>query len=115
MWKTVRIILRLVAVLAIAGAAYLVVYAPKATVLGADLITKVNVGVQCSSVWDQWTNHAQPATLALNGTSITQLPAAQSSCQSASHKIKYIAGGLVVGAVVILVVTLLRRPGRVRR
>jgi hypothetical protein len=112
----VRVLLRLIAAVALAGAIYLTIYQPKATVVGANLITKVNVGVQCSSVWDQWTNHAKPATLALNGTAITQLPAAQSSCQSASHKIKYIGGGLVAGAVVIFVLSFarLRRRPRVQ-
>jgi hypothetical protein len=108
-----RFLLRLVAVLLVAGAAYLVIFQPKATVASGSLIIKANVTVQCSSVWDQWTNHAQPATLALNGTSLARLPAAQSSCASASRTIKRVAGALVAGAVVALVVSFLFR--RVRR
>jgi hypothetical protein len=112
MWSWLRIVLRIVAVILIAGAAYLVVYQPGATVVGENLIAKANVNVKCSSAWDQWTHRAQPASLALNGTSLAQLPVAQSACNSASHKIKYFGAAMIVGAVGALVVSFVPRRAK---
>jgi hypothetical protein len=106
------------AILLLAGAVGLVAYAPKANVVGLDLVTKVNIAVQCSSVWDQETHHAQPAELTLNGHSTVSPAAAQSACLSASHTIKHIAVGLAVGAVIALGVSFFlrrSRPGGLRR
>ncbi|HEY3843399.1 MAG TPA: hypothetical protein VGL48_09125 [Acidimicrobiales bacterium] len=108
-----RLPLRFVALLLIGGAVVLVLWPPKANVASADLLTKVDVAVQCSSVWDQWTNHAQPAALTLNGSRLVSVPAAQSACQSASRKIKWAGGGAAGGAVVAVGLSfLLRRSPR---
>ncbi|HWE67349.1 MAG TPA: hypothetical protein VG298_11970 [Acidimicrobiales bacterium] len=112
MWRLLRVLLRFAAVVLLAVAVYLIVWAPKANVASADLVTKVSVTVQCSSVWDQWTHHAQPAALQVNGTSVTNLAAAQSSCQSASHTIKEAGAALTAGAVVALGVSLIPRRAR---
>jgi hypothetical protein len=109
-----RFILRMAAVLALVGAVVLVLYAPKATVVSATLV-KVNVSVQCSSVWSQETHHAQPAELTLNGHSTVPVAAAQSACQNGSTTIKHIAAGLVAGAVVAFGVSLLLRRSRLGR
>jgi hypothetical protein len=77
----------------VAVAVYLVVMRPTATVASANLLTKLNVQVQCASVWSQWTNQAKPPTLALNGQPLTNVAAAQNSCASASTTIKRIAEG----------------------
>jgi ABC-type nitrate/sulfonate/bicarbonate transport system permease component len=102
------------AILALVGAVVLVLYAPKATVAGVALV-KVNVSVQCSSVWSQETHHAQPAELTLNGHSTVPLAAAQSACQNASTTIKHIAAGLAAGGVVAIGVSLLLRRSRLAR
>jgi hypothetical protein len=107
-----RFLLRIAAVLLVAGAAYLVVWQPNANVAGADLLTKVSITVQCSSLWDQWTHHAHPAALDLNGKAVVNLQAAQSSCQSASSKIKRIAAGMTVGALVAVGTSFLFRRSR---
>jgi ABC-type nitrate/sulfonate/bicarbonate transport system permease component len=107
-----RFLLRVAALLLLAGAVYLVVLAPKATVASVGLGTNLNVQVQCSSVWDQETHHAQPATLAIGGHSLTSLPAAQSSCQSASRTIKEVVAGLTAGAVVAFGLSFLFRRSR---
>ncbi len=72
----------------------------------------MNLSVKCSSALDQWTNHAKPAALVLNGQPLASVPAAQSSCASASSTIKHIAGGLALGGVLAFGVSLLRRKPR---
>lgn len=109
MWHTLRVVLRLVAVVCLGVAIYLVVMKPTATVLGSSLLTKVDVGVQCSSEWSQWTGSDKPAALLLNGQPLTSVPEAQSSCANAGSTIKKVAGGLAGAAVLITAVSLLRR------
>jgi len=111
----IRFVLRLAAVLALAGAVYLVVLAPRATVAQSALLGKATtIQVGCSSVWSQETHHAKPAALLLDGHPLISVPEAQSSCASASTTIKHYAEGLVAGAVVLGGLSLLRRPGRRR-
>jgi hypothetical protein len=112
MLRLLRIPLRLAAVVAVGVAAYLVVLQPTATVASESLLSKVSIGVKCSSALDQWTNHAKPAALVLNGQPLASVPPAQSSCASASSTIKRIAGGLAVGGVLAFGVSLLRRRPR---
>ena len=115
MWAFVRVILRVVAVILLAVAVYLVVMQPSASVANENLLSKVDVGVRCSSVWSQWTNHAKPAALVLNGQPLTSVPQAQSSCASASTTIKRAAGGSVAASLVLTLVSLFRRrPSRSR-
>jgi hypothetical protein len=108
----IRILLRIVAVAALAVAAYLVVWQPKATVASVSLGTPINVSVQCSSLYNQWTHHAQPASLNLNSTRLVPLPAAQKACDSGSSKIKKIDAGLVIGAAVAMAVSIVFRRRR---
>jgi hypothetical protein len=109
-----RVVLRILAALLLAAAAYLVVLQPKDTLAGGDLITKVSIGVQCSSLSDQWLHHTKPAAVAVGGQPVTPLTAAQSSCTSASHRMKEVDAGLVAGAVVAVGISfvLWRRRGR---
>ncbi len=110
-----RMLLRVVAIALLAVGVYLVVMRPTATVASTNLLTKVDIQVHCSSVWNQWTNHATPATLALNGQTLSTLPAAQSSCNSASTTIKHIAEGAGAGAIVLAGLSFVRRrTGRQR-
>jgi hypothetical protein len=102
-------------VVLLAVTAFLVAFRPSATVAGVDLVTKVNLTVQCSSLWEQWTHHARPAALNLNGKPLTTVQAAQSACQSGSHKIKEIGAGLVVAAVAAVGASFLFRRPAVRR
>jgi non-ribosomal peptide synthetase component E (peptide arylation enzyme) len=95
-----RVLLRLAAVLLIAGVVYLVIMKPKANVLSAALGTKVTLSVQCSSVVDQWRHHAQPAVLDLNSVPVAQVGPAQKDCDSASRTIKQVGGAMVGGAAV---------------
>jgi hypothetical protein len=104
-----RFLLRLLAVLCLAAGAYLTIMQPKETVAGVNIIAKVNVSVQCSSVWDQLTHHAKPASLTLNGNAISSLPAAQNACNSAGRTIKRVDAGLGAGAVVFLGLSFVRR------
>ncbi|HVA08626.1 MAG TPA: hypothetical protein VNG12_17975, partial [Acidimicrobiales bacterium] len=69
----IRILLRITTIVMVAVAAYLVVWQPKATVASVNLTTPINVSVQCSSLWNQWTHHAQPASLNLNNTRLVPL------------------------------------------
>jgi hypothetical protein len=108
-WAWLRVLLRVVAVIALAVAAYLVVMQPSASVVNEALLSKVDVGVRCSSVWSQWTHHAKPAALILNGQPLTSFPQAQSACTSASTTIKRAAGGSVAASLVLTVVSLFRR------
>jgi hypothetical protein len=108
----IRFVLRLAAVLALAGAVYLVVLAPRATVAQADLLSKVTLQVGCSSVWSQQTHHAKPAALLLDGKPLISVPEAQSACASASTKIKHYAEGLTAGAVVLGGLSFVRRRRR---
>ena len=108
----IRVLLRLVAVLFVAGAVYLVVMRPKANVLSADLGSKVTLSVQCSSVMDQWRHHAQPAVLELNSVPVTSVGAAQKDCASASQTIKHVGEAMVGGAVVATVVSFVFRRRR---
>lgn len=105
----IRFVLRLAAVLMLAGAIYLVVLAPTATVAQTNLLSKVSIQVGCSSVWSQETHHAKPAALLLDGHPLLSVPEAQSSCASASATIKHIAEGLVAGVVVLGGLSLLKR------
>jgi hypothetical protein len=107
-----RVLLRLAAVLLIAGAAYLVVWRPTETVASAALGSKLTLSVQCSSVMDQWRHHAEPAVLKLNSVPLTQVPPAQKDCASASRTIKHVDVGLVGGAVVAVVVSFAFRRRR---
>jgi len=95
-------LLRMIAVLLLAGAVYLVILRPTETVAGVNLVTKVNLSVQCSSLWDQWNHHARPASLDVNGSPLVPLQAAESACQGGSNKIKHVDEGLVAAAVVAL-------------
>jgi hypothetical protein len=104
-----RLLLRLLAVLCLAAGAYLTIMQPKETVVGVHVITKVNVSVQCSSVWDQLTHRAKPASLTLNGNAISSLPAAQNACASASRTIKKVDAGIGAGAVVTMGLSFVRR------
>jgi hypothetical protein len=108
----IRFVLRVVALIALGVAIYLVVFSPTATVLQSNLLTKVGIQVKCSSVLSQWTHHAQPASLLLDGRPLASVPEAQSSCTSASHKIEGVAIGLVVGAGVLTGLSLVRRLRR---
>jgi hypothetical protein len=98
MLSSLRVLLRLLAVILVAGAVYLVVLQPKANVASLDLGKSLTVSVQCSSVMDQWRHHAQPAALELNGLHLTNLDAANSDCASASRTIKHVCEALVGGA-----------------
>jgi hypothetical protein len=82
---------------------------PTTSVASANLLTKINIQVQCSSVWSQWTNHAKPAALLLNGQTLTRVPEAQQVCASASTTIKRIAGGAGGAALVMAGLSLVRR------
>ncbi|HEX3793407.1 MAG TPA: hypothetical protein VHV57_02780 [Acidimicrobiales bacterium] len=107
-----RFLLRFLALACLAVAVFLVLMQPKETVAGVNVIAKVNVSVQCSSVWDQVTHKAKPASLTLNGNAISSLPAAQNACDSASRKIKKISAGLAAGAVVLTGLSFVRRRSR---
>jgi hypothetical protein len=107
-----RVLLRLAAVLLIAGAVYLVVMKPKANVLSAALGPKVTLSVQCSSVMDQWRHHAQPAVLELNSVPVAQAAPAQKDCASASHTIKDVGAVMVGGAIVVFAVSFVFRRRR---
>jgi hypothetical protein len=109
MWGWLRIVLRVVAVVLIAVGAYLIWMQPTATVVSNSLLTKVTVQVRCSSVLNQWTNNAKPAALLLNGQPLISVPEAQSSCASPATTIKRVSAGLGGAAVVLVVVSLLRR------
>jgi len=109
MLRLLRIPLRIAAVVAVGAAIYLVVLQPTATVASEHLLSKVNIGVRCSSVLDQWTNHAKPAALVLNGQPLASVPSAQSSCASASLKIKHIAEGLALGGFMAFAVSFIGR------
>ncbi len=112
MLSSLRVVLRLLAVVLVGGAVYLVVLQPKANVASLDLGKTVTVSVQCSSVMDQWRHHAQPAALELDGIHLTNLEAADSDCASASRTIKRVGVALVVGAGVALVVSFVFRRRR---
>jgi hypothetical protein len=105
----IRFTLRALAVVLLIGAVYLVVMQPKATVAQENLVTKVGLQVECSSVWSQWTHHAKPADLLLNGHPLLSVPEAQNACASASTTIKHVAEGGAGGAVVLFGLSLLRR------
>ncbi len=107
-----KVLLRLLAVVLVAGAVYLVVMRPKANVLSADLGSKVTLSVQCSSVLDQWRHHAQPAVLELNSVPVTNVDAAQQDCASASRTIKHVGAGMVGGAVVVTALSFVFRRRR---
>jgi hypothetical protein len=108
-WAWLRVLLRVVAVALLAVAVYLIVMQPSASVASENLLSKVDLGVRCSSVWSQWTNHAKPAALVLNGQPLTSVPQAQSSCASASTTIKRAAGGSVATSLVLTLVSFFRR------
>jgi len=109
----IRFVFRLAAVVALAGAVYLVVLAPRATVAESALLGKAaTIQVGCSSVWSQETNHAKPAALLLDGHPLLTVPEAQGSCASASTKIKHYAEGLTAGAVVLGGISFVRRRRR---
>jgi hypothetical protein len=113
MWVWLRILFRVLAAVLLAGAIYLVVMKPTATVASESLLTKLDVQVQCASVWSQWTHNAKPAQLALNGQALSAVPEAQSSCASASTTIKHVAEGGAVAAAFLGIVSLKRaRPRR---
>jgi hypothetical protein len=105
----IRFTLRALAAVLLIGAVYLVVMQPKATVAQENLVTKVGLQVECSSVWSQWTHHAKPADLLLNGHPLLNVPEAESACASASTKIEHIAEGGAGGGVVVVALSLLRR------
>jgi hypothetical protein len=107
-----RVMLRIVGVVALAAAVYLIVLQPKATVAGAQLVKSVNVSVQCSSLWDQWTHHAKPASLNLDGQPLLPLQAAQGACTSASTKIRHAVEGLAIGGVVAFGASVVLTRGR---
>jgi hypothetical protein len=100
-----RMLLRLVAVLLVAGAAYLIVLQPKANVLSTGLDSKLTLSVQCSSVMNQWRHDAKPAALDLGSVPLATVGAAQKDCASASHTIKEVGVAMVGGAVVALVLS----------
>jgi hypothetical protein len=104
-----RVLLRTGAVILLAGAVFLVVMKPQATVASDNLVTKVDIAVQCSSAWSQWTHHANPAALLLNGQSVASFPAAQNSCASASSTIKHLAIACGVAAVLMAGLSLVGR------
>jgi hypothetical protein len=96
-------------VILLAGSVYLVFMKPQATAVSDNLVTKVDIAVQCSSVWSQWTDHAKPAALLLNGQAVTSFPAAQSSCASASATIRHLAIACAAVAVLMAGLSVLGR------
>jgi hypothetical protein len=108
----ISFLLRMIAVLALAGGIFLVLYRPSENVAGVNLLTKANLSVQCSSLWDQWNHHARPASLDVNGSPLVPLQAAESACQAGSNKIKHVDEGLVAGAVVALGASFIFRKRR---
>ena len=113
MRSLIRTLLRLGAVILLAGSVYLVVMKPRATAVSDNLVTKVDIAVQCSSVWSQWTDHAKPAALLLNGQAVTSFPAAQTSCSSASSTIRHLAIACAGAAVVMAGLSFLGRRTRI--
>ncbi|HEY1828544.1 MAG TPA: hypothetical protein VGF87_11010 [Acidimicrobiales bacterium] len=108
---TLRILLRLGAIVLLAGAVYLVLLAPKATVASDNLAVNLNVAVQCSSELSQWTHGAKPASLEVNNQAVANLPAAQNACASATKDLGHIAIGAAVAALLLTVLSfLVRRP-----
>src|SRR5580698_1354055 len=112
MLSSLRVVLRLLAVVLVAGAAYLIVLQPKANVASLDLGKSLTISVQCSSVMDQWRHHAQPAALELNGVHLTNIDAANNDCASASRTIKHVGEGLVGGAGAAIAVSFFFRRRR---
>lgn len=108
---TLRVLLRLGAVVLLAGAVYLVTLAPKATVASDNLATQLNIAVQCTSDLSQWMHGSKPAALEVNNEALANVPAAQSSCSSATSELRNIAIGAAVAAVLLVGLSfVVRRP-----